>query len=717
MYVKDSREASILARLFRELKRRNVFRIGGTYMVATWVIIQLTALAVPALHLPTWVNSLVFLMLFIGFPIALLGAWAFEITPEGMRRTVDLDRADPGASGQLRGFDWGMLLAMVVIVAVLGYQGYTSIFTQSRNTGEVPDLALAVMPFTNLSAETEGSRLGLAMRDTLERRLAEVPTLKVVGSVHSDQTITDALVFDDLGADIPIDYIVEGAVQQVGDRARISVQVLDPATGERLYDDIIDHTLTDPLNGQDDIAAIIVRDLRHALVVNRFAQMPTELGQEESVVSARVAYRRGLKELEDYDAQGYQRDRVYFENAIAMDPDFADSYFALATTYLDELTMQMALSELPGFDGLAVAEQLAAKGTAIDPVHRDARAVQGAIELFRGNIDSALELLDEALRRSPNHPRAHYWRFLAKQNRGGDSALADLDQAFLITPDFLPVALAMSEHLAQLGEFGRTSGLVARLENEFPSNPHMLASAAQDLAMQGRQEAAVRLLIPPVTASDHALLRTRLGHHMMALGAYDPASELMGLDAYWARLGAGDTEVARKMASERLLNEPGNVRALLDLAEIDLLTGRPDSAMQLLDGLLANKGIQTPPHLSRAAWLEARVIRAVAGMAAGQDTDPEEIQALLDAIAADDVRQCGFKAYQSARLHTLLGQYEKAIRSLERAAETGFDRIFVWSMDPALADLQVNEAYLKLAAVQEKRMNAQRQNLQSEGLL
>jgi TolB-like protein len=336
--------------LISELRRRNVFRVGIAYLVVAWLLLQVVDVVAPMLELPGWAPKFVLLLLVIGFPVALLLAWAFELTPEGIRREGE---AEPSA-GRGRGFD---VIVFVGLLVALGWFGWTRITgdddepptaataVQTESSEPVSaDLAggggtsIAVLPFVNMSPDPDQEYFSDGISEELLNVLSRVPSLRVASrtSAFAFKGANRNLI--EIGEILDVDHILEGSVRKSGNRVRITAQLIDTANDRHLWSDTYDRELTDIFAIQDEISSAIVSSLSDALGV----------GAAESVSVAPVtanmdAYdlylqAKALDAVMSIETRWQQLEM--FERAVAVDPEFARGWSALA----------MQLAVLPTWD-------------------------------------------------------------------------------------------------------------------------------------------------------------------------------------------------------------------------------------------------------------------------------------------------------------------------------------------------------------------------------
>ncbi|MEH6550943.1 MAG: hypothetical protein V7711_07270 [Pseudomonadales bacterium] len=313
-----------------ELKRRNVVKVGIAYLALGWVVVQVTDLAIPALNLPPVLLSTVFFLGLIGFPFALFFAWAFELTPEGLKKTADVTEADSIASLTSRKLDFFIIAALLLAVAFLLYdRGDDSVVT---NQGP-PETSIAVLPFINMSGDVENEYFSDGISEEILDGLAKVNGLRVVARTSSFYFKGQRESITTIGEKLRVGTILEGSVRKVGNRVRITAQLIRVSDQTHIWSETYDRTLNDIFAIQDEIAQKIVTQLKIPLGVQASNSL---IAHTTTHPEAYQAYLRGRNKMgwQSYDTTlEAVRD---FEYAVTLDPEYAAAYgsLALARFYL-----------------------------------------------------------------------------------------------------------------------------------------------------------------------------------------------------------------------------------------------------------------------------------------------------------------------------------------------------------------------------------------------
>src|SRR5438093_1696511 len=255
---------------FAELKRRNVYKVAVAYVVAGWAFAQGIAQVFPVFDVPNWIVRLIVALIVVGFPIALIFAWAFEITPEGVKRTEEADAMPPSARPTNRAWIYIVVIGAVVSVALF-FLGYHA---GNKSASPDNDKSIAVLPFQSLSEDKNDAYFADGVQDQILTNLAKVSDLKVISHTSVRQYETGAeRNLREIGRQLGVAYIVEGSVQRSGDRLRINATLIDARTAAHIWAETYDRTAADLFAIQSDLAQSIVTQLKAKLSPKQKAEI------------------------------------------------------------------------------------------------------------------------------------------------------------------------------------------------------------------------------------------------------------------------------------------------------------------------------------------------------------------------------------------------------------------------------------------------------------
>jgi TolB-like protein len=240
---------------FTELKRRNVYKVAIAYAVVAWLLIQVATQVFPFFEIPNWAVRLVVLLLIIGFPIALIIAWAFELTPEGLKRTEFADKLAKKSSGN-RVWLYVVVLAGAISVSLFFLGRYTAPTKLSGSTNAAAK-SIAVLPFANLSEDKANAYFAEGIQEEILTRLAKIADLKVIARTSTQQYQSKPGNLSEIAKQLSVENILEGSVQKVADQVRVNVQLIQAASESHLWADTYDRKLGDIFGVESEIAKAI----------------------------------------------------------------------------------------------------------------------------------------------------------------------------------------------------------------------------------------------------------------------------------------------------------------------------------------------------------------------------------------------------------------------------------------------------------------------------
>jgi TolB-like protein len=316
--------------LFGELKRRNVFRVGAAYAVVAWIVLQVSDTMVPALRLPDWVQSAVVLLLLLGFPIALLLAWAFELTPDGVKREAEIDRSESAATGGRRPLDYVIFTLLLVIVGIFAYDKFArdpGSETTTEGAATEIEKTIAVLPFVAMSSGEDDGYFADGLTEEILNALAQLPALQVTARTSSFFFKGQNIPIPEIAARLEVAHIVEGSVRRSGEQVRITAQLIRAADGFHLWSRNYDRTLDDIFAAQQDIAENIAAVLE--VVLDDAARQAMQ-GVGIRDVEAFIDYQKGMEafaaahEQVEGIAEALVAANVYFDRTLAVATNLAD---------------------------------------------------------------------------------------------------------------------------------------------------------------------------------------------------------------------------------------------------------------------------------------------------------------------------------------------------------------------------------------------------------
>jgi TolB-like protein/Tfp pilus assembly protein PilF len=384
-----------------ELKRRNVYKVAVAYAVVGWLVAQIATQIFPFFEIPNWGIRLIVLLIVIGFPIALVIAWAFEATPEGIKRT---EEADLAAQTRPKSHAWIYIVIVAALLSVglfmLGRYGFRN---ASSPSGELPAKSIAVLPFESLSEDKSNAYFAEGVQDEILTRLAKVADLKVISRTSTQRFKSAPSDLRDIARQLGVMNVLEGSVQKANDQVRVNVQLINAMTDAHLWADIYDRKLTDIFAVESDIAKTIADTLRARLTG---AEKQMMSAQPTNDTTAYELYHKGKSLWEKRSGDNIPKAIAFYQEALKRDPNYALAYAGLANAYA-LLPYYTSASQR---DVLPKAKEAALKALQLDPNLAEAHAAFGKV-LYFGEIDLAGSIHEErrAIQLNPNDATAHHW--------------------------------------------------------------------------------------------------------------------------------------------------------------------------------------------------------------------------------------------------------------------------------------------------------------------
>jgi len=391
-----------------EIKRRKVFQVAAVYLIVAWLIMQIVDVVNEPLSLPGWFDTVVILLLAVGFPITLMMSWAFDLTPKGVVR----DEGGVVHSGG-RSLEYVLIGVLVIAVGWLGYRVELSPSDQGANVAAEQDPvnvlpnSVAVLPFDNMSADPEDGYFAAGIHDEILNQLAKIQNLNVIARTSVMQYAGAARPITEIARELNVETVMEGSVSYADGRVAVRAQLIDAATGAHLWSDSYNREFSDVFGIQADIAMNVANALEAEF-------SPAEQAQIEQIpTDSPVAYELYLRALSESAFGERDRSHAYLDQAIALDPEFALPHALKAYAYAGLLE---GGSVGPGevVTLVPLARENAERALAIDPDIGMAHSALAILHSNAGNLAEAQAAYERAMELSPQDPliRFVYTRFL-----------------------------------------------------------------------------------------------------------------------------------------------------------------------------------------------------------------------------------------------------------------------------------------------------------------
>jgi TolB-like protein/Tfp pilus assembly protein PilF len=629
---------------FAELKRRNVYKVAVAYAVVAWLLIQIATQVFPFFEIPNWAVRLVVLIIAIGFPIALVLAWAFELTPEGIKRTEDVAPNESIARRTGRKLDFLIIAVLLLVIGVLVYQRFHP--KDATATSTFPDKSIAVLPFENLSSDKENAYFADGIQSEILTRLSRIADLKVISHTSTQHYKSTPNNLPEIARQLGVANILEGSVQKNGDTVRVNVQLIKAANDSHLWADTFDRKLTDIFSVESEVAKAIADQLRAHLS-----------GREEQVIAAKPtnnveaydAYLRGLAytlKATAISAANSLAAQKYFKEAVRLDPKFALSWALLSIVdsrgYLSaNLQPTVALRE--------ESRQAAETALALEPNLGEALLAKGNYHYAcLKDYGTAVRYFEQARQLLPNSSRIpESLAYVARRQGQWDRSESYLNEAERLDPRNVSLLTQSAGNFSARRRFPEALRKLDQVLDIIPNDVDTLTNKASIAQAEGNLPRASALLAPlQLTATDRLTLRIKT---YQAILERRPAQIILRLKEVWAKpdpalgyinpeqhfwLGwaqevAGDhsaaQEIWRQVRSEQdsfLKEQPDNYRLMGDLALTDMALGDRTAALTLAERAVAANPIE------KDAQLGPNLLEIFARVAAGVGEPDRAIAAL-----------------------------------------------------------------------------------------
>jgi TolB-like protein/Flp pilus assembly protein TadD len=411
--------SQLMKNFFAELKRRNVYKVAVAYAVAAWLLVQVATQVFPFFEIPNWSVRLVVLALILGFPIALVMAWAFEITPEGIKREEDV-APNESISRQTGRKIVGITIALAVVAAGLfAFQIFrprlmrdstaTSTPVTATAALAIPEKSIAVLPMVNSSDDPANEYFSDGMSEEFISSLSRLRDLKVIGRSSSFQFKGRTANSKAIGEKLGVYYLLEGSVQRAADRVRIWVDLIKSGDGTTLWSESYDRDLKDVFAMQSEIAGKVAKELKVALLGKngQTAQLATTATPSNENVEAYNALLQGNFFGRRATAEDTRKAIGYYEEAIRIDPRYALAYAKLSIQAEALANNYSSLANNEKQEVTAKARAAAERALQLAPSLAEAHMAKGYIlHLFDLDFAGAEAEFHRASELAPNDPGA-----------------------------------------------------------------------------------------------------------------------------------------------------------------------------------------------------------------------------------------------------------------------------------------------------------------------
>jgi TolB-like protein/tetratricopeptide (TPR) repeat protein len=701
-----------------ELKQRKVFRVATVYLIVAWIAVQAASIALPAFDAPAWVLRVVILLIALGFPFALVLAWALDITPDGVHFSS-------GGAGSKRIALIASALALLALVWF--FRGQPALrpgdVAKAENPSVEPATArsIAVLPFVNMSGDPANEYFSDGIAETTLDMLAQVPNLKVVARTSSFAFKGQSTDVRKIGAALGAATLLEGSVQRAGDTVRITAQLVRATDGFHLWSSHFDRQLSDVFKIQDEVATEVVRALEVSLPADdqqRLTQKRTEN------VDAYQEYLKGIALLPGRKVVEMREAAQHFERAISLDPAYARAYVAASDTY--ELLQEYAtISDEERRRAVAYAD----RALALAPELGEAHASRAS--WLHDQHDEAEREFRRAIELSPSYASAYQWYGELRTYQMHDFAAGE--RLFRRATELDPLSAIMQDQvvypLMSLSRFDEARAELDKLHRAHPEfaqgyfTQGRLGVARVDLvaALRGYREHAARDPAAIGHFREACWTLMRFGAVAEALHCVDdliprfPAEQGLHADRIEMEFFGGNAGARSQL--ERIRNEKVDDSGFE--AYLLVVLDRAAEARELMEKQNGRLFADPPPTLYAGELREA-LLAGLVQLHSGAQTQG---QALVRQVLETDRNHPGNRAandttWDDVTALVLLGDVQQALATMEQRVAAGpvLDIVGI-DGDPIFAPLRADPRYEKAMAPARKYLAEQVAAAKAAGLL
>ena len=709
---------------FEELKRRNVIKVAAAYLIVAWLLLQVSDTLVPALRLPEWFHSGVAFVLILGFPVAMIFAWAFELTPEGLKKEKEIDRSRSMTRQTGRKLDFAIIGLLAMAVIYLVWDKFTAVpelaepATVAATEQATPDnsaatvdsaKSIAVLPFTNMSDDASNEFFSEGISEEILNALAHVKELKVAGRTSSFAFKGRNEDLRLIGETLNVSHILEGSVRKAGNTVRVTAQLIATDDGYHVWSDTYDRELTDIFAIQDEIAAAILGELKAELVGDQsLASSRTDpRAYEKYLLAKQRMYSRTLPQLENASE--------LLDDALELDPGFAPAWAQRGI--LSMLLSDQQYGTIPYSDSQAQAKRYLDHALEIDEQLAEAWAGLGLYHVNQpGSGEDSLgqEYLERALAINPSLVNASIWLYLSVVDDSQTSrALANLEEVFERDPLNPTILGNLTYAYLRNGQLDRLANVLDRVRPFLEGQPSFDMMQAMLKSGTGDQSEVLTFARSAYTgAPNNQSVIGALGRALFFLNDFEPMLELD-----W---GGNRFKVQALVYLDRVEEASIVARQTYEA------TGEPDTLIEFMAQVGQYKELV---KFIEERWSGIEEFRegqsiefgfgnrnllqiAKACLETGRD-EQFELAMKLARTDHDDHRAQGadWDVFHVAEAiyWTLANDQDKAIDSLERAVERGFSASpRIGRLWPLLSPLEGDPRYEKLQFRALEHLNRER---------
>ncbi len=719
-----------MSNLFQELKRRNVLRVALVYVVVAWLSVQVADIMFESFGTPAWVMKTFIGFLGLGFPVAVVFAWALEITPEGLKLEKDVDRSKSITHETGKQLNYWVVGAMAVAIVYLVVDNYIlddggPAPAQLADAGD-SKYSIAVLPFVNMSNDPDNEYFSDGLSEELLNVLAKIENFRVAGRTSSFSFKGKDTDFQTIGEKLKVETILEGSVRKAGDQVRITAQLVNVKDGYHLWSETYDRKLDNIFEVQDEIATAVVAALKQTLLGEEdlavIEHQPTEN------VEAYSHYLRGRFHMRGRTRGNLERAREEFQIATTLDPEYALAYSGIADTYSLDVDYGYR-----NFDDIkAPSEAALERAMVLDDGLAEVWASHG---LFYGNSptpDKGEAFLRRAVELNPNYAVAWMWLGGAVATSDVEEGQRHIQRAHALDP-LHPVIL---QNMISWGQFLGDEALVDQKIQELleldPDWDGIYRSVAFVQDLRGRWDEAIRWQMKALEKNPESFESMQaIGDYYIRLGDFDTGEEWLlraapmnprhvGVTVSRAFLDyqRGDLAAALDRLNALFVEFPEDRELMGGIALMELWAGNNERARDLLIRVMTpEQGGEEWQVTGFNFWWGPYLAHVLYQDGSGGDADAI-VADVLESINRMEKTGGGVHFLDTTRAaaHAAHGDRSNAIAVLRALADKGWPGSVWDEADPVLATLEDDLGYAALMDDLRAKRQAQLESLRAEGI-
>jgi TolB-like protein/Tfp pilus assembly protein PilF len=551
--------------LIAELKRRNVFRVGAAYAIVAWLLVEVASVVLPTFKAPEWVMQVFTFLVILGFPLALIFAWAFELTPEGIKRETAVDSAESITRVTGRKLDFAIIGLLAV---ALLYFAFTHDWSSKQGTVAPREItSIAVLPLHNLMNDPQQDYFVDGMHEALIAELSRIQALKVISRTSAMRYRNAEKSVPEIALELGVDAVVEGSVLRAGNTVRVTAQLIEARSDHHLWADSFDRELSDILALHSDLAQAIVGEIRVAVTPeeeSRFAYSGS-VNPEVYELYLKGRYLCGKWAPEEM-ASGIR----YLQQALEIDPGYAPGHAELASCYTDTAFFEY----LPPLEVYPMAKVAALRAVELDDRLAEAHTALGAVYYqMDWKFPDSEKAFKRAIELNPNSWRTLvYYAWMLGETGRFEEAMVQARRVQALDPLSVLANVAVAEIHYLSRNYDEAIKEYSKNLDLSPNDPGVYYFLAWPYEQKGMFEKATALLEKAVALSEGAPVHlAALGHTNALAGKRDEALKIL----------------------ERLQNPSAPMPpSPFHIAVVHIGLGNDDSAFQWLEEAFRERALQ-----------------------------------------------------------------------------------------------------------------------------